>query len=359
MNNSKNVPFYLFGKGVLSGLALLIELKRKDREDYCIFFIDRFFERSEISASLPIGEQDLVFFVSTEVEPTTTNVNSIYDTVLARKGNIPRAVVGMGGGCTLDTAKAISNMLTNGGKAEDYQGWDLVRVPGVYKIGIPTISGTGAESSRTCVLTNQAKNLKLGMNSEHTIYDQLLLDPVLPVTVPRDQYFYTGLDTYIHCIESLRGSYRHAIGDAFSNEALSLSRDVFGSEDMQSAENLEKLMVASYLGGCAIANSYVGVVHPLSAGLSTVLKVHHGLANCFVMNVMEEFYPEETEEFHHFMRKQAVELPAGITAGLGDEGFERLYESTIIHEKPLTNALGADYRSILTKSKATEIFKRI
>lgn len=359
MKNSKNVPFYLFGKGSLSELASLIKLSRKIRTDYCIFFVDHFFEKSKIMESLHIEKYDLNFFVSTESEPTTTYINSIYDEIVSRKDKIPKVIIGMGGGCTLDTAKAISNLLTNGGKAEDYQGWDLVKVPGVYKIGIPTLSGTGAESSRTCVLINKAKNLKLGMNSEHTIYDQLILDPDLPVTVPRDQYFYTGMDTYIHCIESLRGEYRHAVGDAFSNQAQSLSRDVFGSTDMQSEANREKLMVASYLGGCAIANSYVGLVHPLSAGLSTVLKIHHGLANCLVMNVMEEFYPEETEEFHYFMRKQAVDLPANITARLDEEGFTRLYESTIIHEKPLINVLGENFASILTKPKATEIFKKI
>ena len=61
---------------------------------------------------------------------------------------------------TMDVAKAVSNLLTNGGVAENYQGWDLVKEPGVYKIGIPTISGTGAEATRTCVTTNERSGLK-------------------------------------------------------------------------------------------------------------------------------------------------------------------------------------------------------
>lgn len=79
------------------------------------------------------------------------------------------------------------------------------------------------------------------MNSEFTIYDQLILDPELTATVPRDQYFYTGMDTYIHCIESLNGSYRHPVGDAFSREALELCREVFLSDDMMSGENRKNL----------------------------------------------------------------------------------------------------------------------
>ena len=75
---------------------------------------------------------------------------------LKKKGiTKPVAIVGMGGGITMDIAKAVSNLLTNGGKAEEYQGWDLVKKPGIYKIAIPTLSGTGAEATRTCVMTNE------------------------------------------------------------------------------------------------------------------------------------------------------------------------------------------------------------
>ena len=61
--------------------------------------------------------------------------------------------------------------------------------PGVFKVGIPTLSGTGAEASRTCVMMNQEKKLKLGMNSDYTVFDRLVLDPELTATVPRDDIF--------------------------------------------------------------------------------------------------------------------------------------------------------------------------
>ena len=249
--------------------------------------------------------------------------------------------------------------MTNSGNAEDYQGWDLVKNPGIYKIGIPTISGTGAEASRTCVMTNPKNGLKLGMNSDYTIYDQLILDPDLTKTVPREQYFYTGMDTYIHCIESLNGRYRNAIGDAFSKQAIALCREVFLSEDMMSDENREKLMVASYLGGCAIANSFVGVVHPFSAGLSVVLDTHHCIGNCITMNAMEEFYPKEFEEFNLMAQKQGIKIPKGIASNLDEETYQKLFNSTIIHEKPLSNALGDNFKEILSYDKVKEIFKRM
>ena len=73
-----------------------------------------------------------------------------------------------------DVAKAVSNLLTNEGKAENYQGWDLLEKKGVFSIGIPSLSGTGSESSRTCVLLNTKKNLKLGFNSKFTCFDNSL-----------------------------------------------------------------------------------------------------------------------------------------------------------------------------------------
>ena len=244
--------------------------------------------------------------------------------------------MGVGGGSTLDIAKAVSNLLTNEGKAEEYQGWDLVLKPSIYKIAIPTISGTGAEATRTCVMTNKQTGLKLGMNSDYTVFDQVILDPDLTKTVPRDQYFWTGMDAYIHCIESLAGFYKNAIGDSFSSQVLKLCREVFFSEDMQSSENREKLMIASYLGGCAIASSYVGVVHPFSAGLSVVLGTHHCLSNCITMRGMKEFYPKEYDEFWTMVDRQQVNIPEGLCRDLTENQYDLLYDSTIIHEKPLT-----------------------
>ncbi len=356
---SRNIEQYVFGKGSFSNLAELLDQRRAIEDGPVIYFMDHYFSGNHLSTRIPVRDGDPVIFVDTTHEPTVQMVNDQMDTVESMIDSKPSAVVGIGGGSTLDTAKAISNLLTNQGKAEDYQGWDLVRVPGIYKIGIPTISGTGAETSRTCVLTNYEKHLKLGMNSPFTIFDQLILDPELTATVPKDQYFYTGMDTFIHCIESLNGRYRHALADSYSKMALQLCSDVFQADDMLSESNREQLMVASYFGGCALANSYVGLVHPLSAALSLVLGYHHGLANCLVMNIMEEYYPEETAIFHDFLDKQSIELPTGIAEGLSADDFEQLYLSCIIHEKPLANALGDNFQTILDRDRATQLFQRM
>ena len=358
ISNARNVDRYLFGEGTISHMGEVLSDKRRNRGDSVVFLVDDFFEEDEqIANTLSIQKNDHLIFVSTADEPTTTGIDSLVEQLREYPGPSTCAIVGMGGGVTLDTAKAVSNLITNGGRAADYQGWDLVPGPGIYKVGIPTLSGTGAEATRTCVMTNKKNGLKLGMNSDYTVFDQLILDPALTATVPREQYFFSGMDAWIHCIEALDGAYRNPIGDAFSRQAISLCREVFAGGQMMSDANRASMMVASYLGGCAIATSYVGVVHPFSAGLSVVLGLHHCVANCIVMAAMEPFYPEAFSEFLGFVERNQVDLPRGVCAGLADNDFEALYQATVVHEKPLTNALGENFRDILTPARVREVFE--
>ena len=359
-NNVRNVQSYVFGEGSLASLETLIRNQRSLVDGVVIYFVDMYFKNdNKILSLLPVGESDEVVFISTVDEPTTEYVNSIVSSINEHFPLKLSAVVGIGGGITLDITKAVSNLIENGGLAENYQGWDLVKKPGVYKIGVPTLSGTGAEATRTCVMTNKKTGLKLGMNSDFTVFDHIIMDPELTGTVPKDQYFYTGMDAYIHCMESLNGSHRNAIGDAYSVQAINLCREIFLSSEIMSDENRSKMMVASYLGGCAIATSYVGVVHPFSAGLSVVLGTHHCIANCITMRAMEDFYPQGYKEFWNMVDKQGVNIPSDICQGLSDDQYDKLFNATVVHDKPLTNALGKDYNEKLTKKRVLELFKSI
>jgi 3-deoxy-alpha-D-manno-octulosonate 8-oxidase len=126
---------------------------------------------------------------------------------------------------------------------------------------------------------------------------------------------------------------------------------------MQSDENRSKLMVASYMGGAAIATSYVGLVHPFSAGLSVALGLHHCVANCMTMRAMEEFYKNEYDEFWLMTKTQSIDVPKINHSLLSANQYDALYEAAIVHEKPLTNALGTEFKTVLTKDKVIELFK--
>ena len=106
----------------------------------------------------------MVVYVDTTNEPTTDSIDGYTDKVKAfLNGAAPCALLAFGGGCVLDTCKCVGNRLNNPGKAENYQGWELVKNPAPYKIAVPTLSGTGSETSRTGIICNEEKNIKLGM----------------------------------------------------------------------------------------------------------------------------------------------------------------------------------------------------
>jgi 3-deoxy-alpha-D-manno-octulosonate 8-oxidase len=358
IRNVRNVLRYTIGSGSLDRLPELVDSSGARERGRVVYFVDDYFSSgSDLPSRLGVEATDQLEFVDTKFEPSTDAVDVLAERVKTASSQPVGAIVGTGGGSAMDVAKAVANLLTNPGRAADYQGWDLVREPAIYKIAVPTLSGTGAEATRTCVMTNKRTGLKLGMNSDFTVYDQIVMDPDLTASVPRNQYFYTGMDAYIHCMEALSGHYRNAIGDAFSRETLALCRQVFLEGDMMSALNRERLMVGSYLGGCAIATSYVGVVHPFSAGLSVVLGVKHCVANCIVMRAMAPFYGSLFDEFWQMVQAQSVEVPKGVCANLASEQYDQLYSATVIHEKPLANALGEDYRLVLTRERVEAIFR--
>ena len=202
-------------------------------------------------------------------EPTTVQVDMLRDQTKQSKG-IPAAVVGIGGGSIMDLAKAVSLMFTNEGSSVKYQGLNLIKKPGVYHIGIPTISGTGAEVSMTAVPTGPEK--KLGLKCEWTVFNQVIPDPDLVASVPRDKWFYHRYG-YLHPpLSPGTVSQNNAYSTAFGEQSLALCREIYlGSQSGQTAENDEKLMVASLMGGLSLTYSEVGIVHALSYGLSKIL----------------------------------------------------------------------------------------
>jgi 3-deoxy-alpha-D-manno-octulosonate 8-oxidase len=305
---------------------------------------------------VPLIGNDKIVFVDVTYEPKTTYVDKIAQELKDEFGSVS-GVVGIGGGSALDLAKAVSLMMTNEGSSADYQGWDLVKKAGVYKAGIPTLSGTGAEVSRTTVLTGPAR--KLGMNSDFTPFNQILLDPELTANAPVNQRFYTGMDCYIHCIESLEGTYLNEFSKSYGEKALELCRYVFLEKDVWDEECDDKLMMASYAGGMSIAYSQVGVAHAVSYGLSYLLGTKHGIGNCIVMNHLDEYYPEGVAVFKRMVEKNGIDIPQGICSGLTDEQFD-IMMNVSLGMKPLwENALGTDWERIMTRDKLRALYEKL
>lgn len=349
----KQVPRILFGREAFARLPELCCLRTAENP-YQVFVVDSVHRGRQLSTRLPINGDDIVeWFDATAGEPSTTQVDVLRERVVsARAGVLPATIVGIGGGATMDVAKALSVMLTNEGSSAQYQGWDLVKRPAVFKVGVPTLSGSGAEASRTAVL--MGKDRKFGINSDHSMFDAIVLDSSLIAGVPADQRFHSGMDCYIHCVESLQGTMINELAKAYAERALILCESVFlnGGDD-------DALMTASFMGGCSIVNSEVGVCHALSYGLSMELHYRHGFANCVVFDVLDDYYGSAVCKFRDMMKRNGTALPKGVTRKLSSEAMERMVAMTLHMERPLTNALGENWREHMTRERIIELYRRM
>ena len=354
--NFPMVPRVVFGEGSFNQLGEILMPKRRHSDAPFIFLIDDVFEYQELMSRIPLLFNDQIIFISAEEEPKTTQVDALVSKIKNDFVDMPSGIVGIGGGTLLDMAKAVSIVLNNKGNAADYQGWDLVQKPAIYHVGIPTISGTGAEVSRTTVLLGPER--KLGINSDFTPFDQVILDPDLTKGVSKEQWFYTGMDCYIHCIESLNGTFLNAFSQSYGEKALELCKEVY-LKDIPAAESRDKLMMASWHGGMSIAYSQVGVAHALSYGLGYLLGVKHGIGNCLVFQHLEEFYADGVLLFNEMMKKHNIQLPKGICANLNDSDFDTMISVAMGMEPLWENAIGANWREIITPEKLRSIYEKI
>jgi len=353
--NFKTVDRIVFGRGCFNQLDGILAARRSAECPDMVFAVDDVFQNRHLKDRLPLKQGDLLLWVNVDDEPKTVYVDQLTARVRAEMESngrkLPGGVVGIGGGATMDLAKAISLMLTNSGSAADYQGWDLIKNPAVYHVAVPTLSGTGAEVSRTKVLTGP--NKKLCINSDHTVFDQVVLDPELIADAPRTQRFWTGMDCYIHCIESLTGTYLNAFSRAYGEKALDLCREVFLQD---SPESDDKLMMASFFGGMSIAYSQVGICHALSYGLGFVLGIHHGIGNSIAFNYLGDFYQEGVAEFRRMLDFQGIELPRGVVAGATSAQIENMIDVALVLTPLWENALGKDWARIMTRDRMRELY---
>jgi 3-deoxy-alpha-D-manno-octulosonate 8-oxidase len=347
------VPRIIYGRGCFNQLDDILDEKRSSN-GYMVFILDDVFSSQPLEGRIPLRGQDRILAVNVDDEPKTNYIDELVQTIRDYGSGLPDGIIGIGGGSTLDIAKAVSLLLTNPGSAADYQGWDLISIPGIYKVGIPTLSGTGAEISRTTVLTGPEK--KLGINSDYTLYDQIVLDPELLAGVPKDQWFYTGMDCYIHDVESLTGTYLNEFSRAYGEKSIELCRQVFLDDH---PDKDDKLMMASYFGGMSIAYSQVGACHALSYGLSFVLGTHHGIGCCIAFNQLEEFYPEGVAEFKEMLEIHSIKLPTNLTADLTSEQMETMTSVALGLDPLWENCLGKDWKNLMPRDRARDLLLKM
>ena len=246
------------------------------------------------------------------------------------KTNKADCVVGLGGGSALDIAKAVSILLTNGGKAEDYLGLGKIKLQGVPKIMIPTTAGTGAEVTFTAVFINEKTNSKGGMNGDPLYPDAAILDPALTLSLPPHVTAATGIDAFTHALEAFVSTQAHVISDMYALEAISLICNNLGTA-YANGSNLEArsaMLMGSLLGGKALATAGVGLVHAMAYPLGGMFNTAHGLANAVLLPYVVEYNiigsPEKFATVAQVMGYETEGLPLREAAQLAVEAIHQL-----------------------------------
>lgn len=191
----------------------------------------------------------------------------------------------------MDVAKAVSILLTNAGKAEDYLGLGKIKKPGVPKIMVPTTAGTGAEVTFTAVFINEKTRSKGGMNGDPLYPDAAVLDPALTLSMPPGITATTGIDAFTHALEAYVSTQAHPISDMYALEAISLISDNLAKAYAHGG-NLEArsaMLMGSLLAGKALATAGVGLVHAMSYPMGGMFNIPHGLANAVLLPYVVDY----------------------------------------------------------------------
>jgi len=258
-------------------------------------------------------------WVFSEVEPEPSVETTDAAAELAREKGCD-LVVGLGGGSSMDVAKAVGVLVTNEGSAARYQGLGLVEKAGVPKIMIPTTAGTGSEVTFTSVLIRKSDGFKGGINDEKLFPDYSILDPELTVTMPPGVTAATGMDALIHALEAYVGRQASPFSDMFAEEALvRIGRWIrVAVKNGRDIEARSEMMLAALYGGIALANAGVGACHALSYPLGAVYGVGHGVGNALLIPYVARYNCQAAPERY----AAAAEL-LGYAQDESDPLFER------------------------------------
>jgi alcohol dehydrogenase len=192
----------------------------------------------------------------------------------------PDSVVALGGGSSLDCAKGINFVLTNGGSMHEYRGYGKARTPLLPMIGIPTTAGTGSEAQSYAVISDAATHMKMACGDPSAAVRIALLDPELTLTAPRHVTAMAGFDAIAHAVETAVTIRRTPMSDTFSHRAWHLLNDAFERVLLYPADGEARaaMQLGAHYAGMAIEQSMLGAAHACANPLTARYNLTHGLA---------------------------------------------------------------------------------
>ena len=190
------------------------------------------------------------------------------------------SIVAIGGGSSLDCAKGINFVLTNGGSIADYRGYGKAETPLLPMIGIPTTAGTGSEAQSYAVIADAATHMKMACGDPSAAMRVAILDPELTLTAPQHVTAMAGFDAITHAVETAVTMRRTPLSDTYSHRAWRLLGDAFERVLLHPAdlEARAAMQLGSHFAGMAIEQSMLGAAHACANPLTARYNMAHGLA---------------------------------------------------------------------------------
>ncbi len=278
-----------FGVGSLGKLP---EILRDSKSEHVFLISDRGLESIGVVKKVQdIVEADgLKCTTYLDVIPNPT-VDVVNESVKCYAESGATSIIALGGGSSMDVAKATGVLAAYGGEITDYEG--LYKVPGpiVPIIAIPTTAGTGSEVTASAVITDESRNYKMSVISYEMLPKYAVLDPKLIMTAPASIAGSCGVDALIHAIEAYVSNFASPFTDAMAEKAMELiggniRRFVANRKDEEAAC---AMMIGSTFAGIAFAWAKLGNVHAMSHPVSAYFHVAHGVANAVLLPTVIEY----------------------------------------------------------------------
>jgi alcohol dehydrogenase len=192
----------------------------------------------------------------------------------------PDSIIGVGGGSSLDCAKGINFILTNGGSISDYRGYGKAATPLLPSILVPTTAGTGSEAQSYAVISDAATHMKMACGDRSAAARVAILDPQVTVSAPRHVTAMAGFDAVAHAVETAVTSKRTPISDMYSHQAWRLLNNALERVLLYPAdlEARGAMQLGAYFSGMAIEQSMLGAAHACANPLTARYNMAHGLA---------------------------------------------------------------------------------
>ena len=188
------------------------------------------------------------------------------------------SIIALGGGSSLDCAKGINFLLTNGGRMHNYHGYGKAVLPMLPMIGVPTTAGTGSEAQTYALISDPETHVKLACGDPQAAFRVAILDPALTISQPPSITATSGFDAIAHAVETFVTTKRNALSEAFSREAWRLLESNY-ERVLSNPDDLEArgaMQLGAYFAGMAIENSMLGATHACANPLTAHYGTTHG-----------------------------------------------------------------------------------